>query len=269
LAERKIKSFKKFLKPQPSQDTAKNKTQPKVIGVEREGVQYRLAEDQKTLRAVPDLADLARRGGMSPSDGAAPRLGAIGDDLAIERFGHGTATVLVNVRKGLAKDIEAARGICIVYPEKRDPNYIWKLYNDSFSLVGPEWIQLNIIDRMEATDHEQMAREVEEKLDSNPTVGPALRPWRLPERQAELPAQDNKTESEVSLKPNKYRFVADQKMADPANNPTMTAHQISAVLGISLSAVYEHPGLTPFNTGIGKRLWTTLSVIAVRDSTAQ
>jgi hypothetical protein len=93
----------------------------------------------------------------------------------------GTMTVTVFAWRGFEKDIFAARQICIAHPEARDPRTIEEHYRESFGFMGSEWTQRNIIERRDATDHRQMAYEVDDALRSHPTIGQALRPYPLPE----------------------------------------------------------------------------------------
>jgi hypothetical protein len=260
-------SFRKNAKPQSfKHGTAEQTTKQKKAAVDHWGFRYNFAAgSQKSVRAVPNIPDLALRGGLDPAGGQPFRLDAIGDDLVIYAHGTNTATMRAFVAQGFEKDIFAARQICIEHPEARDPSVIEQLYTNSFAFMGRPWMQRNIIDRMKAPDQKQMVREIEQRLESNPTVGRALGPWPK-SLNAELVVP--KAQQEVSPKPNQHRFTADKRLADPVTYPCMSALEIAAALGISLSAVYEHPGLIRFNTGNRKRLWTTLSVIAVRDSTA-
>jgi hypothetical protein len=62
------------------------------------------------------------------------------------------------------------------------------------------------------------------------------------------------------------RVLANKKISDQAKYPHMTAREIKAAVGISLSAVYEHPDLEKVSTGTRKRLWTTESVIKLKNS---
>ena len=62
------------------------------------------------------------------------------------------------------------------------------------------------------------------------------------------------------------RANAQCKLSDPSKFPHMTAREVAAALGISIKAVYEHPRIEEFPTGIGKRLWTTRSVLALINS---
>src|SRR5579864_7959542 len=62
---------------------------------------------------------------------------------------------------------------------------------------------------------------------------------------------------------------ASRKVSDQTKYPTMTAREIAAHLGIGVNTVYEHPNLEAVSTGTRKRLWTTKSVIAVKNSRYQ
>jgi hypothetical protein len=60
--------------------------------------------------------------------------------------------------------------------------------------------------------------------------------------------------------------MAHRKVANPERYPHMNAHEVAAALGISRKSVYEHKGLERVATGTKKVLWSTKSVIAVKDS---
>ncbi|MFY9560146.1 MAG: hypothetical protein WAQ52_07925 [Terriglobales bacterium] len=102
MAERKIKSFKKFLKPQPSRDTDKNKTQSKVTVVEREGVQYRYAETQRSLRKPPDFRVVDSPNGPFKEIEGSPSYGA-----------NATATFIRYHLRLLTEDLDRARTVWI------------------------------------------------------------------------------------------------------------------------------------------------------------
>jgi hypothetical protein len=59
---------------------------------------------------------------------------------------------------------------------------------------------------------------------------------------------------------------ARRKMGDPAANPEMDAKEVMVALGLSKSAVYEHPRLDRVSTGIRAVRFTTKSVLALKDS---
>jgi len=62
------------------------------------------------------------------------------------------------------------------------------------------------------------------------------------------------------------RNSAQRKLKDPSKYPYMTAREVAAALGISIKSVYEHSEIARFRTGTRKCLWTTESVLAVRNS---
>ncbi len=62
------------------------------------------------------------------------------------------------------------------------------------------------------------------------------------------------------------RQMAKTKMENPARYPRMTAREAAAALQLSKSAIYEHPLLEKAGTGTSKVLFTTKSVLAVKDS---
>ena len=59
---------------------------------------------------------------------------------------------------------------------------------------------------------------------------------------------------------------ANRKCNDPSRYHHMNAREIAARLGLSLQKVYEHRGLEEFPTQTRRRLWTTLSVLAIETS---
>jgi hypothetical protein len=150
-----------------------------------------LAETMNSRRAVPNLDDLARRSGMLPNEGVAPRVGFIGNDLTIDAHGCNTATSMAFASAGFEKDIFAARQICIEHPEARDPSVIEGKYLGSFAFMGRPWIQRNIIDRRDATDQRQMVHEIDDTLRSYPTIKQALRQYPLPDHDTRPTAVKN------------------------------------------------------------------------------
>ena len=60
--------------------------------------------------------------------------------------------------------------------------------------------------------------------------------------------------------------MAKTKMENPAQYPRMTAREAAAALQLGKSAIYQHPLLEKAGTGTGKVLFTTKSVLAVRNS---
>jgi hypothetical protein len=65
---------------------------------------------------------------------------------------------------------------------------------------------------------------------------------------------------------NRHFESARRKISDPLKSPHMSAHEVMAILGISKSAVYDHSKLVRASTGTGKVLFTTESVLAVKNS---
>jgi hypothetical protein len=61
-------------------------------------------------------------------------------------------------------------------------------------------------------------------------------------------------------------MMANRKLSDPSKYRHMNAREIAVALGISIKSVYEHSVLERFPTGTRKRLWTTESVMAVKNS---
>jgi len=94
---------------------------------------------------------------------------------------------------------------------------------------------------------------------------------RCRERQDQQP---DPTDVTSTARPIARRSIADEndarvarsKLSDPSKYPHMTARQVAAALGISIKTVYDHSELEEFPTGTRKRLWTTVSVIAVKNS---
>ncbi len=60
--------------------------------------------------------------------------------------------------------------------------------------------------------------------------------------------------------------MANRKLSDPSKYTSMNAREIAAALGISRKSVYEHEGLEKVGTGTRRRLWTTESVKAIKNS---
>lgn len=65
---------------------------------------------------------------------------------------------------------------------------------------------------------------------------------------------------------NRHLASANRCMSDPDRCPTMTAHEVVAALGLSKSAVYDHPRLVRGSTGTRAVRLTTKSVLAVKNS---
>jgi hypothetical protein len=61
------------------------------------------------------------------------------------------------------------------------------------------------------------------------------------------------------------RRMASLKTSDPAKFPSMNARELAAYLGISNKTAYELEGLVEMPTRTRKRLWTTESVIALKN----
>lgn len=127
-------------------------------------------------RSIPNIPDLAARGGLQPSDGSPFRLGAVGDQLTLQAYGNGTPTVRLFAAIGFESDIFAARTICIEHPEARDPEFIIETYRDSFGFMGRDWVERRIIEQRDAIDYWPTVQELDERLRSYATIGPALDP---------------------------------------------------------------------------------------------
>jgi hypothetical protein len=65
------------------------------------------------------------------------------------------------------------------------------------------------------------------------------------------------------------RQMAKIKTENPARYPRMTAREAAAALQLSKSAIYEHPLLERAGTGASKVLFTTKSVLAVKNSSPE
>jgi hypothetical protein len=131
-------------------------------------------ETTRSLRA-PNIAELARRGGGDPNV-VAHELGVVGQQFKVIADGNSTATTVHTVVRGFEKFIAPARRFSIseVNPT---PELIAATFPD-IAFGGPAWIQRNIIDRCDATDHREMALDLDKIMrEHHPNVGRALQDY--------------------------------------------------------------------------------------------
>lgn len=133
-----------------------------------------------SLYSAPDTEDLARRGGLRSS--ISPyRVGNFNGQLFIEASGYLTATVSSCVIFGFGKDVHDARVFCRRFPESLNPVLLREKFRN-LRWLPDHWLQTAIIDAAEATDHEQLAKELFLRLLEKV---PELRqwpPWMLDDR---------------------------------------------------------------------------------------
>jgi hypothetical protein len=132
------------------------------------------------LHSGTDIEDLARRGGL-PSYISPYRLGSFNGRLFIEASGHSTATVNSYVLFGFGKDVHDARTFSRRFPGSLNPVLLREKFRN-FRWVSDRWLQTAIIDAAEATDHEQVAKELFlQLLEEAPELRQWL-PWLLDDR---------------------------------------------------------------------------------------
>jgi hypothetical protein len=149
----------------------------------------RLMGPQQTMRKAPDIADLARRGGL-PASVQTYELGYRDKDgtLHLTCPGESTATVNRAVALGLERAIETARDYLVQYPDASASETREAIKH--LDLGGPEWLKKNL-PRADRSNKELAEDIYNARIAVIPTVGkwgmaPTLEPGRGKLSTAEL-----------------------------------------------------------------------------------
>lgn len=121
----------------------------------------------KTMRAVrpPNIADLARRGGLTDPGAVPYRLSEYAGQWYLSASAVGTPTVSQYVILGFAQEVGDARYFCLQVDPNATPDLVAEKF-PNLAFAGPEWVKKNIIEKHIADDHLEVGHELFDVLAS-------------------------------------------------------------------------------------------------------